>query len=994
MSSKKTIPCSNYQNPLCILYGSATGNSEQIAKDLTKHIQSDLSMLHPTFDQVVCCELDQYKKVGCLQLWEQDLDNDDTPYQYRGVLIICSTTGNGDPPENASRFVRHMKKAATAETHNNNNNNSSNNDATTKPSSLLFRNVCYAVLGLGDTNYDQFCAAAVTIDRAIHQLGGHKCILYDTKHSALTTADEGSGQLEDVVEPWVSKIVPKIVQACRRPSPSVTSVNGGDAIPADAVDPAEEKNSDTSSSDVKNIVTVVVQNEEASAVQVLPKMSNGDVTVDATMSTTGTRTKADPLIAEKLIMETPAPSTFGVQMIQAILSQQQQDPTDIDVDPSTLPASLLIHDDEMTSDTTFTKPFTHIAATETATIDENTVYSESNNDNIQQRVRGLSIGSHAASNNNVIDDTVSSVSAGYYYTAHNPYPAQILKARYLTNTSTEAAQQVVALISNQPQKQQMNDISSLYKEAECIYDTAFPLTLSPSSSSTIHDTETIDRNGKRVIEMTLSLPDDSTLEYSPGDSLGVLVDNPVSLVEYVAHLLLQNDPSIHDPFHQMIQINHDHVTHQGSTSKPISVMDAISRHLDLCSTIKNKRILFSLSQLATDSLQQKYLLLLSSKTTRGELLFRSVVDEQRMNIVDVIQQFPSVQSKITLEVMFQIAPNSIPPRYYSVSSSPLQPLHARNSSNTTMNGPSKEHTNYLTVAFSVVDYITPAMDIDSTTNTLGQRRIKGVATRYLETVSSSLLCGKEISKPLPTLRIFPKPTIDFRMPHSLSTPLILIGPGTGIAPFVGFLRHRQALCRQQSNVIRANSDMNDSEGMYSTTMAAKTIVEGTWRGGYELQNDNELAITQQDESGLNVGADYRIQSNHSLDYGSVDVLFGCRHEKHDWLYGDEMNEFLQEGIISKLYTAFSRDTPTETNTRRYVQDFILADDCGKRFVDLIVNHDAAVYVCGDGNSMAQDVQSAFITLFASTQFNGNREMGKTFLEDMKRKQRFLMDIWS
>jgi sulfite reductase alpha subunit-like flavoprotein len=52
------------------------------------------------------------------------------------VVIVCSTTGNGDPPANAEDFWRHVRRRTNAK-------------------DLLARHR-FTVLGLGDTNYDKF----------------------------------------------------------------------------------------------------------------------------------------------------------------------------------------------------------------------------------------------------------------------------------------------------------------------------------------------------------------------------------------------------------------------------------------------------------------------------------------------------------------------------------------------------------------------------------------------------------------------------------------------------------------------------------------------------------------------------------------------------------------------------------------------------------------------------------------------------------------------
>jgi sulfite reductase (NADPH) flavoprotein alpha-component len=61
-------------------------------------------------------------------------------------------------------------------------------------------------------------------------------------------------------------------------------------------------------------------------------------------------------------------------------------------------------------------------------------------------------------------------------------------------------------------------------------------------------------------------------------------------------------------------------------------------------------------------------------------------------------------------------------------------------------------------------------------------------------VCSTYLCERLDEED--TVRVYPSPNAHFRLPETPDAPVIMIGPGTGIAPFRAFLEEREALgCR-------------------------------------------------------------------------------------------------------------------------------------------------------------------------------------------------------
>mmetsp|Transcript_6984 Transcript_6984/g.16110 ORF Transcript_6984/g.16110 Transcript_6984/m.16110 type:complete len:1060 (-) Transcript_6984:1411-4590(-) len=806
--STSTSAASKSASPLYILYGSATGNAEHIAKDLAKTYETYLS--NPSFlgyfTSVQCCELNKYKK-NCLDTWSSSPDSNNLQKVKHGIIIVCSTTGNADAPENADRFVRWIKRKTTK--------------------GDTFQHCAYAVLGLGDTNYDVFCAMGKVIDKRLEELGGTRAV-------SLGMADEATG-LEEVVEPWVGNVISELAEVCKGHT-SIGSLNQGMRLP------------ETNKRPIRS----------SSPTDEEKKMEDGDLVPFNSRST-------------------------GVRTIRALMSIPITDPLP-DVPNSELPTMVS-------------------SLSSCRLIDETT------------RDRSESL---AAENM-----TVSSASSGFLFTASRPYESKILNARYLTKTNTACAAKVAEVLDSGDGK---------LVEALDMYSHHFPLSE--------------DKNGKRVIEMTMSLPDDFTLEYEPGDSVGMIVPNSHDSVGFVLEMLLRNHG---------IQRSQRISVDEGD---PVTVEEALRTTVDLSGPMKKKRLLL-LANFAKDAEEERALRLLSRASKPGEPdLYDTFVEQQRRSVVDILHEFPSAQS-ISLEGLLGCL-TAIPPRYYSVCSSPLKDRQDGNECQ-------------VKVAFSVVDFNTPVVQCDVTSG----RRVRGLATSRLECVSSPFLSGRQPSAHA-TLLIFPKPTHEFRLPADISTPLVLIGPGTGIAPFIGFLSHRLAQIAS-----------------LESTEAAHVASEGTWRGSYEL-NPDELNISKSDVKGLNVAADYLCKQKT----GDVDLFFGCRHSDHDYLYQHELERFRDVGLISNLYTAFSRD---DKEHKTYVQTLMLTDEtCGKRLVEMITKKQASVYICGDGNAMGRDVQNAIVSLLAKDLMDSGKcetaEQAKSGgiakIDQMKSFGKFVLDIWS
>jgi sulfite reductase alpha subunit-like flavoprotein len=122
------------------------------------------------------------------------------------------------------------------------------------------------------------------------------------------------------------------------------------------------------------------------------------------------------------------------------------------------------------------------------------------------------------------------------------------------------------------------------------------------------------------------------------------------------------------------------------------------------------------------------------------------------------------------------------------------------------------------------------------------------------------------------------------------------------------------------------------------------------------------------------------------------LFFGCRRRDLDYLFADELAGFEKDGALHGLHVAFSQEPSGGVwYGGCYVQDKLL--ECSSHLAHLIVNQGAHVFVCGDADSMAQDVHTILTDVIEeSCQVSRSEALGQ--LEEMQRVGRYQRDIWS
>lgn len=282
------------------------------------------------------------------------------------------------------------------------------------------------------------------------------------------------------------------------------------------------------------------------------------------------------------------------------------------------------------------------------------------------------------------------------------------------------------------------------------------------------------------------------LHYQTADNLAILPENSTDNVAALASsqgydldqtFVLQKLPSEDDVF------KHTFPT-------PCTVREALTLYYDIQGPIK-QALLKHLLPYVSDQQQLAWLTDILHKDNRAAL--KALSEEGGKNLCDLLANELS-SCKIPLSDILHIVP-FIQPRYYTISSS------------------SSVHPDNVHVTIAITDFITKT-----------GKQFLGLTSGYV-TTSGSTNC-----------RVFVRPS-SFRLPPQLSTPIIMVGPGTGLAPMRALLQERKFQQTAQQG-----------------TVGPKNI-----------------------------------------------LFFGCKNRAVDYIYSDELEAYEKEGVLTKLHTAFSRD---------------------------------------------------------------------------------------
>lgn len=295
------------------------------------------------------------------------------------------------------------------------------------------------------------------------------------------------------------------------------------------------------------------------------------------------------------------------------------------------------------------------------------------------------------------------------------------------------SEKTVATDYDLPMDQVHSSSRHYFTAFECPVKTVRELRSAQDSDSTVHVEIDI-----AAAAQALSMSHSNKLTYTTADNFGVLPVNDSAVVSQVAAALQYNLDAVFS-----VQAAEGSEWHGAPFPMPCTVRECLTRYCDLTSAPRRSDLKL-LAAYCSDTTDQKALLRMASKEGRAE--YKEKILDSLTGLVDLLKLCPSIQ--MPLEHFLNVC-SALQTRFFTISSS--SSVHP--------------DTVHLTVA------VTKHQRNDGS-------MFNGLCSTHLAHCSSAT-----------TVRVFHRPST-FRLPADASRPILMVGPGTGVAPMRAFLQER------------------------------------------------------------------------------------------------------------------------------------------------------------------------------------------------------------
>ncbi|XP_041456958.1 nitric oxide synthase, endothelial-like [Lytechinus variegatus] len=413
-------------------------------------------------------------------------------------------------------------------------------------------------------------------------------------------------------------------------------------------------------------------------------------------------------------------------------------------------------------------------------------------------------------------------------------------------------------------------------------------------------------SSRSTILVRLNTNGEKEMAYQPGDHVAFFPSNESAVVTRVLKRLdYQKSPDAIFKLEKLepreTQLGTLKVWTTVSRLPTCSMRTALERFLDL-TTPPTPDFLRLLATRATDPRDKEKLGILGM----GSDEYEEWKSENWPNMAEVLEGYPSL--KVPASLLLTQLP-LLQPRYYSISSSP------------------KQYPNEIHATVAVVSYHPNG----------GRGPVHyGTCSSWLYRVWKDDVIPAFVSS-----------TPYFHLPADKSAPVILVGPGSGVAPFRSFWQDRQADLRHLASFKRELANNNDTE---------ETDVK-----------------------------DRRGEGDGSDTFGDITLVYGSRNAKED-LYKGETSVAKDEGALTAVLTGYSRDPG---KPRKYVQD-ILKDHPWLVYNVLYRRH-GHIYVSGDV-MMVKEVSNTIESIISQFGRLGAAE-ARDFVRKMKDDDRYHEEMY-